>query len=265
MTNATSGGLPISAAHLQTPPIHIPDGSGGAYKTELVLFRDPTTRTEKVIWWHADDPRPDPHNHPWGFTSSILAGGYTEERYDVSGHLFETHIYRAGDINSVAANDFHRVVDVQPGTVTHLVCGPAAEGNAWGYRAKDTGDYYPFQDPLAGTSTFLDEMRAINPHMARPSDNANSGLELEQATSQYVDNHERAVRAYGDGLSEFIAWLRDEMAKNCDDWMLNTSIKNTEGVDSLDRQMNTYQRILGQAEQIRNRYNAHSEVRTNDA
>lgn len=71
---------PLQAEHLMTPPLHIPDGKGEAFKTELVLERS-EERTVKIQWWYADDPRKDPHNHPWSFQSEILSGGYTEDRW----------------------------------------------------------------------------------------------------------------------------------------------------------------------------------------
>ena len=162
-TKLTLGGLQAISGHLQSPPVHIPDGHGGAYKTELALLRSPE-RTEKIIWWYADDPRPEPHNHPWDFVSTILGGGYSERRwwYDVDGVLRQSeHTYRAGDTNTVPANVFHVVYDIQPNTVTHLVCGQASENNIWGYLSLDTFAYADAErDP-----EFVNLIRAINPHL----------------------------------------------------------------------------------------------------
>lgn len=161
MTGVTSGGFALQHAALTVPPVHIPDGHGGAYKTELVIARTPE-RTEKILWWHADDPRPEPHNHPWDFVSEILHGGYTEDRFWFDGDEMRsaTHTYRAGDINMVARDVFHCVVAVQPGTVTHLTCGPAFPGNEWHYLDVTTGELKSSADP-----TFRPALEAINPHL----------------------------------------------------------------------------------------------------
>jgi len=164
MNNLTLGGLPIAAANLQFPPVHIPDGKGGAYKTELALFRSPE-RTEKIIWWHSSDPRAEPHNHPWPFVSTILYGGYTEDRWWKENGVWResSRQYRAGEKNDVASDVFHNVREVLPGTVTHLVCGAASEGNLWGYISTDTKEYVDAErDPA-----FVDALRAINPYLKR--------------------------------------------------------------------------------------------------
>lgn len=108
MANQTLGGLPILQGMYQNPPTHIPDGNGGSYKTEFALLRS-SERTEKILWWHADDPRSDDptrqyHNHPWPFQSTILSGGYSEHRYWIkeNGSLgYELATYRQGDVNVV--------------------------------------------------------------------------------------------------------------------------------------------------------------------
>jgi hypothetical protein len=160
----TLGGLPIEGKYLQLTPTHIPDGKGGAYKTELPLIRS-KEKTEKIIWWHEDDPRPEPHNHPWRFESIILSGGYTEHRYWVKDGKLEsaTIKYFAGDVNVVESDVYHVVVDVLPETVTHLVCGEASEGNTWGYLDLDTLEHVPAtKDP-----DFFNQLVEINPHLKK--------------------------------------------------------------------------------------------------
>ncbi len=165
MSNTTTGGFALTNDQLEAPPAHIPDGKGGAYKSELVLFRSPE-RTEKIIWWYADDPRPEPHNHPWRFESTILSGGYTEDRWwiDERGELQKATIkYRANDRNRnvVESNVFHVVRDVQPDTTTKLLCGQASKNNEWGYLDLATKEYYQAEKDLK----FIDYLREINPHM----------------------------------------------------------------------------------------------------
>jgi hypothetical protein len=40
-TTTTAAHNPLVQSDLVVPPLHIPDGKGGAYKTELVLARSP--------------------------------------------------------------------------------------------------------------------------------------------------------------------------------------------------------------------------------
>lgn len=169
-------------------PTHIPNGRGGAYKTEVSLFRsarpvdfddlppilvgliEGLTGKRGVIemlpllpeggithirltWWHEPDPRTDPHNHPWSFRSLILSGGYTEQRAD--GREL---IHRPGDINDVGAFVFHCVTAVLPQTVTLMFCGDYAKGGEWGHIGD--GGYVPAKAEPA----FLDAIRSINPH-----------------------------------------------------------------------------------------------------
>jgi len=163
MIDKTLGGLLAQNGFLEAPPNHIPDDFGGSYKTELALFRS-KERTEKIIWWHSDDPRPEPHNHPWPFESTILSGGYSEKRwwYDENNVLQQSeHKYRKGDINKVNANVFHVVFDVLPKTVTHLICGEASENNIWGYLSLEDFTYFDAKkDP-----EFFSKMVLINPHL----------------------------------------------------------------------------------------------------
>ncbi len=130
-----------SLAHkaFETVPLHIPDGLGGAYKTELVLQRT-VNAVVKINWWHGPDPRLDPHNHPWRFTSKILQGGYTETRWygvyrngQVIDYIKDTRSYKAGDVNVLNPDTFHTIDSVIPGTVTHMVTGPVDGDGDWGY------------------------------------------------------------------------------------------------------------------------------------
>lgn len=145
----TLQGLSAKITNLEKPPLHIPDGKGGTYKTELVLFSSPE-RTEKVNWWHGDDPRQEPHNHPWknnegvSFVSTILKGGYTERKTETLNGEWSNYIvskYGEGDKNIVKHNEFHVVYDVLPNTVTHMVCYDQVENNEWGYLDLETMEY----------------------------------------------------------------------------------------------------------------------------
>lgn len=204
-------GLSTVAGMLTRAPIHIPDLGVGSYKTEVTLYDGSATElivpywvksdkeprglvvnegliwnstlikmgTLKLTWWHAGDPRPLPHNHPWrdkdgvSFYSSILSGGYTETVYRLDGST-EERVYRAGDVNVARHDEYHVVGDVLPQTVTLMACGPRVkpeEGQSpWGYlltgddgRMVPVGPTHPsVMDPGAG-----DRFKALNPHLRR--------------------------------------------------------------------------------------------------
>lgn len=194
-------GLSTTASLLTRGPIHVPDLGNGTYKTEIVLYDGPgvdvlalyylegaggrppapeiKVGTLKLTWWHAGDPRPLPHNHPWrdkdgiSFRSSILSGGYTETVYRLDGST-EQRVYRAGDVNVARHDEYHVVSDVLPQTVTLMACGPRVkpeEGQSpWGYlltgddgRMVPVGPTHPsVMDPGAG-----DRFKALNPHLRR--------------------------------------------------------------------------------------------------
>ena len=163
-------GNPLEHADLSVPPLHIPDGKGGCYKTELVLERS-LERVVKIHWWHAPDPRREPHNHPWEFfKSTILSGGYTETRHwkttdgDALEHVVtESRTYREGDVNLLPHSIFHTVDEVLPGTVTRMETGPLVEGGGWGY-LDAAGNYSP-QEP---DPAFFEILCAMNPHKRPP-------------------------------------------------------------------------------------------------
>lgn len=194
-------GLSTMASLLTRGPIHVPDLGGGTYKTEIALYDGPGVDvlvpyypevggglpqpielkigTLKLTWWHAGDPRPLPHNHPWrdeggvSFRSSILSGGYTETVYRLDGST-EQRVYRAGDVNIARHDEYHVVSEVLPQTVTLMACGPRVkpeEGQSpWGYlltgddgRMVAVGPTHPsVMDPGAG-----DRFKALNPHLRR--------------------------------------------------------------------------------------------------
>lgn len=169
MSESTIGsGNPLEHADWAVPPLHIPDGQGGAFKTELVLERS-TDRVVKIQWWHAPDPRRDPHNHPWPFRSTILSGGYTETRHqrtgcgpDAAGVIVTQRTYRAGDVNDLPVGVFHTVDEVLPGTVTRMETGPLVEGGDWGYLIG--GEYVSSTDDPYPNADFFQQLCELNPH-----------------------------------------------------------------------------------------------------
>jgi hypothetical protein len=90
------------------------------------------------------------HNHPWGFSMSlILTGGYVEERWDAELKKMRTRTYYPGDLNVIRAADFHRVTlrDSARGCWTLFLSHQRVEeksGEDWGFLDTDTGKYTPW-------------------------------------------------------------------------------------------------------------------------
>ncbi len=162
----TTAGLEIKHDAFAKPPLHIPNGKGEPYKTELVEQRDPDGETIKWNFWHLRDDDRAPHNHPWDFTSTIVHGGYSETCFwvDGDGKVQSTeYVHVVGDVFAVNTRMFHIVTKVLPGTVTRMVCGKAkTKDNEWGYLDTATGLYSRALPDL----DFLSRLRALNPFLA---------------------------------------------------------------------------------------------------
>lgn len=148
----------------------IPDDKGELSKAELTLVRSPELTAKLNVWYRADrrgGERPLPHNHPWTtFTSAILSDGYREDRYwrDDFGHVHAdlgVEHRGPGAANTVDHDLFHEVVEVEPGTMTLMVCDRGRRGD-WGHLDVDTGADILGQ-PVAD---FDDMFRALNSHHA---------------------------------------------------------------------------------------------------
>lgn len=94
--------------------------------------------------FHRSDEDLELHNHPWGWGFSIiLTGGYEEERrvehprtsdiFGLTGTCVEKRAFRPGRFNIIRANDFHRVLLLDPknGAWTLFVHGPRIQD--WGF------------------------------------------------------------------------------------------------------------------------------------
>jgi hypothetical protein len=70
----------------------------------------------------------DPHDHPWGFTSHVLIGGYVEEIFMLlpSGGWRSRYVWRLpGSAHTVNATHVHRIVRLlEPLCVTAVLAGP---------------------------------------------------------------------------------------------------------------------------------------------
>lgn len=86
------------------------------------------------------------HNHPWRYSFSlILKGGYKEER--LVNNKVRVYHYKAGDVNIIKANDFHRVVmpeGVNGTGVWTLFCS-GKKVQDWGFIDPNTGEFIDWQ------------------------------------------------------------------------------------------------------------------------
>ena len=124
-------------------PCRIIDGPDGEpYLERYYLFG--------IFGWHGyvhrfvgSDPDRGLHDHPWNRAFSlILRGGYNELRFADPGNTEQvSRCFRAGRINRLRGDDFHRVL-LEPGEQAWtLFChGPRVKG--WGFLID--GDYVAF-------------------------------------------------------------------------------------------------------------------------
>jgi hypothetical protein len=183
----TSAGLSVHAPVLGTAPTHVPIvGLDAAVRTQVVLHDDPATGTTKLHFWHAPDVMP-PHDHPWSgefddfgpvqiaFVATILRGGYLEERYTPRTTILHDGVcavpdvvyerserrYGRGEINVMPYGVFHKLLEVEPGTVTLMQTAPRTADGRWFFFDPVTGQKRdPDKDPA-----FIGALRAINPHL----------------------------------------------------------------------------------------------------
>lgn len=164
--NTTTTGLPASNLGREWGPvIHIPNTNGAPFKTECRRDGVEPGTLERFTVWISDDPRGEPHNHPWPFESELLSGGYTEDRYRKVGEewtFIGTFTYRKGDRAVVPAGDAHVVYDVLPGTTTHMFIGPLVAGpKDWGHLILDTEGQFKYE-PAVTTAEFLERLKVLN-------------------------------------------------------------------------------------------------------
>jgi len=60
------------------------------------------------------------HSHPWTANSTILCGWYVEEWIDANSAGKRETLWHKGAINFITPSTIHRIVDVKPGTWTHM-------------------------------------------------------------------------------------------------------------------------------------------------
>lgn len=89
-----------------------------------------------VIHRFSDIDRGDPHDHPWGFTSFVLAGGYVEEGFDRRDGSITCQRRYPGNAFFIDANHIHRIIDLPEGECwTIITPGPwVQEPGFWQFR-----------------------------------------------------------------------------------------------------------------------------------
>lgn len=165
MAETTTSGFPAMSDTVQYPrniPYKKSDGSTGVFRTDTVIYAG-EGRVEKFLIWHCVDPDERAHNHPWNFKSFILYGGYTERVYWIdrqTGQLrSEFRSYVQGDTNISKMSEYHQVVTVIPGTITHLIADD--NDTEWGWLDFKTGGHIAAtRDP-----EFARMMREVNPEL----------------------------------------------------------------------------------------------------
>jgi hypothetical protein len=133
----------------------IPGPNGAPFKVECLRAGLQPGHSERLTVWLDDDPRP--HDHPWReFVSTVFSGGFTEVRFEtVNGEVVRTeHQRRAGDTYTCPAGVVHMIINVLPGTRTHMMMTP--NEIKWGsYNLPDLS-------PAVFNPVFLENLKALN-------------------------------------------------------------------------------------------------------
>jgi hypothetical protein len=123
----------------------------GPYLSRYTLADLPDGGHVYLHFFHTGDVDRDLHSHPWSGASTILTGGYVEERregHDDSEYRVVTRTCQPGDESVLAVDTFHRVDLLEPtGCWTLFTAGPKAE--SWGFWNRDTGTFTPWRLALA--------------------------------------------------------------------------------------------------------------------
>lgn len=86
-----------------------------------------------------------PHDHPWGFLSFVLSGGYIERIYQRTGSFHDVH-RRPGDTFRIAATHIHEIIELPQGECWTLVLPQPWErhGGFWDF-SQLLPKFIPFQ------------------------------------------------------------------------------------------------------------------------
>ena len=110
--------------------------SKNTYITRLDVVRTPWFGV-KVHWMRGPDPERDPHDHPRGFLSIVLRGGYTEmrhRRWTGDTQWFSLCIHRWFNWMPDPMRP-HRITVIQPNTVTLVL--EWGRRREWGFHTRN--------------------------------------------------------------------------------------------------------------------------------
>lgn len=93
-----------------------------------------------VIHQFSDIDRGDPHDHPWGFRSVILHGGYVERVFQPDGASELVH-RNLGDSFEIAATHIHRMEALPNGECWTLVMPGPHERTSRFWQFREDGSY----------------------------------------------------------------------------------------------------------------------------
>ena len=112
---------------------------GTPYLTRYTILHLPFDRKIYLHRFHRSDADSELHNHPWGRSYSlILIGGYREERLAPDREI-EVREYRAGSVNVVDHDTFHRV-DLTHGECWSLFLA-GEQRQSWGFWNRHTDEF----------------------------------------------------------------------------------------------------------------------------
>lgn len=166
MDTTTTGQKAVNIGREWSPFVFIPGNNGAPYKAESKRDGVEPGTLERFTVWLDDDPRDDPHTHPWPFVSTILSGGYRERRYrkvDGIWRCIGERIYSVGDFVAMPADEAHVVFGVWPGTTTHMKIGQLTAGpRDWGHIIEAEDAALQQFVPATATPEFLATMAILN-------------------------------------------------------------------------------------------------------
>lgn len=143
-------------------------GEAGPYLERFTLKEFATGAHTYLHFFHRGDHDKDLHDHPWHGRSTILVGGYREERWAPAPALVEAPIetdtlrvasmragaiitreFKPGESSELGPDTFHRVdlLDPEGGCWTLFETSPKLK--SWGFKSRETGAFTPWRDALA--------------------------------------------------------------------------------------------------------------------
>lgn len=115
---------------------------GSEYLTRLFINHGNPEQGAFLHHFHKGDQGRDFHNHPWEWAISfILTGRYSEERLNPETGEVTRHEWKAGDVNTLTKDSFHRVDLYDGGCWTLFIRGPRVQG--WGFMDRETLEVSP--------------------------------------------------------------------------------------------------------------------------